>query len=559
MYVLGLSGGYGHDPAAALVRDSEVLAAVEEERFTRRKHAFGQVPVHAAAYCLAAAGITMSDVDAIALAWQPEHPPPWPTRLHEDLLAHPFFAGARRPPIEVVPHPVAHATAALRYCGFDEAAVLIVDGQGDGISTTLAHGTSGGIDVLDQYEIEDSLGFFYWALTTYLGWDWGEEGKVMGLAPYGLRNGAPAAFDLRPDGYDTRITVEPSDGHWRRGRATFAAWRHLLEDQFGPAVDVRYTIDPLTQRPRRSIAPTDRERAVAAWGQQQLEDVMCHLARVVVRQTGCRKLVVGGGSAYNCSVNGLLRALPEIDDVFVFPASGDAGTSLGAALAVAGAHAGPPGAPPLDHADFGPGFDDDDIATLLRDSGVPSHRSPDVAAEAAGLLAAGRVIGWFQGRTELGPRALGNRSILATPSSAGVRDRVNAIKGRETWRPLAPSLLAESTPTYLADPRPAPFMLTATAVREEVREQVPGIVHVDGSCRPQTVQRGSGTRYAELLARLDELTGIPVVLNTSFNIGEEPIVLSPRDAVRSFAVSGLDALVIGDSVVVKERAAPPRA
>ena len=156
---------------------------------------------------------------------------------------------------------------------------------------------------------------------------------------------------------------------------------------------------------------------MAAWGQQQLEDVMCHLARVVVRQTGCRNLVVGGGSAYNCSVNGLLRALPEIDDVFVFPASGDAGTSLGAALAVAGAHAGPPGAPPLDHAAFGPGFDDDDIATLLRDSGVPSHRSPDVAAEAAGLLAAGRVIGWFQGRAELGPRALGNRSILATPSS----------------------------------------------------------------------------------------------------------------------------------------------
>jgi carbamoyltransferase len=274
----------------------------------------------------------------------------------------------------------------------------------------------------------------------------------------------------------------------------------------------------------------------------------------VVRQTGCRKLVVGGGSAYNCSVNGLLRALPEIDDVFVFPASGDAGTSLGAALAVAGAHTGLPDSSPLDHAAFGPRFDDDDIATLLRDSGVPARRSPDVAAEAAGLLAAGRVIGWFQGRAELGPRALGHRSILATPSSRGVRDRVNAIKGREAWRPLAPSLLAEAAPTYLADPRPAPFMLTATTVREEVRDQVAGIVHVDGSCRPQTVQRDSGTRYADLLARLDELTGVPVVLNTSFNIGDEPIVLSPRDAVRSFAVSGLDALVIGDSVVVKAAA-----
>jgi carbamoyltransferase len=550
MYVLGLSGGYGHDAAAALVEGSAILAAAEEERFIRRKRAFGEIPVHAAAYCLAEAEIAPENLDCVAIAWRPEHPPPWPTKLHEDLLAHPLFQG-RRPPVEIVSHPLAHATVAFRSSAFEEAAILIVDGQGDGISTTLAHGTRDGVALLEHYGIEDSIGFFYWGLTTHLGWAWGEEGKVMGLAPYGSNGRGPRAFELRPGGYDARVRPEAAEGHWRRGRATLAAWRRFLEDHHGPPARVRYTVDPLTQRARREVAITDRERATAAWGQRELERVLRHLAHVVVERTGSPNLVLGGGSAYNCSANGRLRAETGISDVYVFPASGDAGTSVGAALAVSGPEGNTPGDEPLDHAAFGPGFDDDDIARLLKDSGITARRTADVCSEAAELIASGRIIGWFQGRMELGPRALGNRSILASPRTPETRERVNRIKRREAWRPLAPSLLADAAAEYLVDPRPAPFMLTATAVREDRRDRIPAVVHVDGSCRPQTVSRDAGTRYAELVAHLGVLTGVPVVLNTSFNIGDEPIVLSPSDAIRSFFASGLDALVIGDSIVEK--------
>jgi carbamoyltransferase len=551
MYVLGLSGGYGHDPAAALVDGSSVIAAVEEERFTRRKHAFGQVPVHSVAHCLGAAGIELEELGCIAIAWQPVHPPPWPTKLHEDLLAHAFFRGRRAPPVEIVSHPLAHAIVAFRASAFEEAAVLIVDGQGDGISTTLAHGTSAGVKLLEHYEIEDSIGFFYWALTTHLGWEWGEEGKVMGLAPYGSDGRGPEAFELLSDGYAARVRPACAEGHFRRGRAVFAAWRRFIEEAHGPPATVHFPLDPLTQRPRRSLELTDRQRDTAAWGQGELERVLCHLAALAIKRTGSRKLVFGGGSAYNCTANGRLRADPAIEDLYVFPASGDAGTAVGAALAIADPSGTRIDGAPVEHAAFGPAFGDDDVARLLRDSGIEARRSDDVAAETARLIASGRIVGWFQGRMEIGPRALGNRSILASPKSRATRDRVNAIKGRELWRPLAPSLLADAAGQYLVDGRPAPFMLTATQVREDRRERIPAVVHVDGSCRPQTVNPHAGTRYAELLARVGELTGDPVVLNTSFNIGEEPIVLSPRDAVRSFFVSGLDALVLGNSIVEK--------
>jgi carbamoyltransferase len=551
VFVLGLSGGYGHDPAAALVHGSTIIAAAEEERFTRRKHAFGQVPVSAAAYCLSAGGITLDEVDCIALAWQPEHPPPWPTKLHEDLLAHPLFRGQRRPRVEVVPHPLAHAAVAFRTSALEEASILVVDGQGDGISTTLAHGTRDGITLIEHYGIEQSLGFFYWALTSFLGWEWGQEGKVMGLAPYGSNGHGAHAFELFSGGYAARIDPAPAEGHWQRGRSTFSAWQQFLEREHGAPARVRYALDPMSLRPRPTVEITEREKAIAAWGQGELERVLCHVAQVLVERTGCPDLVLGGGVAYNCAANGRLRAEAGIRDLYLFPSSGDAGTSIGAAFAVAGAGKSGPDERRIEHASFGPGFDDEVIDRFLRSNGVAAHRSDDVVGEAAAMLAADQVVGWFQGRMELGPRALGSRSILASPLSRKTRDRVNAIKGREVWRPLAPSLLGSAAADYLADPRPSPFMLMATTVREDRRDRIPAVVHVDGSCRPQTVAEGAGTRFADLLARMGQEAGVPVVLNTSFNIGDEPIVLSPRDAVRSFFASGLDALVIGDSVVRK--------
>ena len=408
-----------------------------------------------------------------SIAWRsrgsPTIPPPWPTKLHEQLFEHPFLRSRRRPPVEVVPHPLAHAVVAFHGSGFDEAAILIVDGQGDGISTTLAHGTRDGIRLLDQYGIEDSIGFFYHGVTAHLGWNWGQEGKTMGLAPYGEDPHGPPAFDLLDEGYAACVRAAPADGHWRRGRATLAAWRRFLAEQFGEPAVPRFVLDPLTQRPRRAFEPADRERAVAAWAQGQLERVLAHLAAVVIARTSCPRLVLGGGTAYNCAANGRLRSDDRVADVYAYAASGDAGTSIGAALEMAGL----PGAVPLESAALGPGFTDDAIARLLQQSGIAARRCDDVSTEAARLIAAGRVVGWFQGRLEIGPRALGQRSILASPRTAATRDRVNAMKLREPWRPLAPSLLAEVAAEYLTDARPTPFMLLATPVRDDRRDGFP--------------------------------------------------------------------------------------
>jgi carbamoyltransferase len=553
MVVLGLNGGYGHDASACVVRDGAIVAVAEEERFRRQRHAVGMEPFQAAAFCLDEAGVTMSDVDCLAISWEPRpETTPWPTRLHQRLVRNGMFRGHRAPPVEVVGHHLAHASAGYHASGLDRAAVLVVDGQGDGVSTTIAHGRGGRIDVLREFDNARSIGFFYLALTDYLGFGFGEEGKTMGLAAYGSPLALPGPFELTGDGYRTPIRTPGIESPYDEHKVLIDDWMRWLEAAFGPRNAPREFYDSRRAGPASELVLSQRHRDVAATGQAWLEEVVLHLVRMAVEETGCRDLVMSGGVALNCSLNGRVRQSGLVDDLYVFPAAGDAGASAGAALAAW--HRSTTGAAPrrrVDHAYFGPSFSDAEIERRLREWETPATCCPDAPALAADLVAAGRVVGWFQGAMEVGPRALGNRSILASPTSRGMHERVNRIKGREQWRPLGPSLPLADATRFLVDDRPAPFMLTSAQVRPDRAADVPAVVHADGTCRPQLVTPEVNAPYHRLLVELGSRQGVPVVLNTSFNQRGQPIVCTPADALAAFATMGLDDLFLGSFHVSK--------
>lgn len=550
MIVLGLAGGLGHDASAALVVDGQLVSLAEEERFIRSRHANDQVPVEATAYCLATAGITLSDVDVIATSWLSDASADVQLDMVGGLLAHPYFAGARPPRCEQVSHPISHAAAAYYTSGFDEATIISTDGVGDRIATLLAHGRGGTIEVKRHWPISESLGMFYLGLTHYLGFRWGQEGKVMGLASYGAPDESWMPFTLHDDGgYHTGLSPLGEDRP-NYGRPLVRAWTARVQERFGDPRPQGFRYNSDSARLEPSIDTGAAQQLVAASGQRVLERALLHIVEHAVRETGCSNVVLGGGVGLNCTANGVIAQSELVDRLVIFPASGDGGTSAGAALAVAAA-AGERTGRVLASAGLGPEFTDDQIRTALQDRGVPYTVVDDIADTVAELITDGQVVGWFQGRAEFGPRALGQRSILASPLQRPMHHRVNAIKHREQWRPLAPSMSAEAAEKYLLDPGPSRFMLAACQVRDEMRAEIPAVVHVDGSCRPQVLDDDSPAPYRRLLERLATRGHPEVVMNTSFNLANEPIVHSPHDALRSFYGSGLDALAIGSMLVRK--------
>ncbi len=550
MIVLGLAGGLRHDASAALVIDGCLSSFAEEERFIRSRHAYERVPLEAAAYCLAAAGLTMADVDIIATSWRIDHSNDVQLDIVTGLLSHPYFAKNGQPRVEQVGHPISHASAAYYTSGFDEATVVSIDGVGDGISTLIAHARGRNIEVKRHWSISESFGMFYLGLTSYLGFRFGEEGKVMGLASYGQPDESWLPFVLHEDGgYHSVLSPLGQDAP-NLGPPVVKEWISRIEQHFGPPQRGKYMYNPCTARLEVSAAVDGRQKHVAASGQHALERALLHVIESAVRETGCRNLVLAGGVALNCSANGAIWNTGLIDQLAIFPASGDAGTSAGAALAVAAA-AGEQSTQALTSASLGPQFLDQDIRAVLRARNVPFTEVDDICDEVADLVVDGHTVGWFQGRAEFGPRALGQRSILASPLERSMHDRVNSIKNREPWRPLAPSMSTAAAGKYLDNPGPSRFMLAACQVRDQRRDEISAVVHVDGSCRPQILDDGASAQYRRLLDRLAVRGHPEVVLNTSFNLAGEPIVHSPDDALRSFFGSGLDALAIGSMLVRK--------
>ncbi|MDP2318322.1 MAG: carbamoyltransferase C-terminal domain-containing protein [Acidobacteriota bacterium] len=581
MIIVGLNAYHG-DVAVAVLRDGELVAALEEERFCRIKHVAG-FPARAIERGLAMAGARPDEVDVWAVARG--------RRVH--LARKAWFALTHRPGRALVgqyrnsagkntsiaeviadtfgldraavsartryiEHHPAHLASAYRTSGLDEAACCAIDGFGDFVSVSTAHGRGGHLDVLDRVYFPHSLGLLYLAITQYLGFKkYGDEYKVMGLAPYGTPRHAEAIHQL--------LRLEPGGGfrlnleffrHWT-GEAvmTWNAGEPNVPDVFTDRL-----IDLLgpSRRPDEPVTSTHEDLAASV--QRVFEDAAFHVLRGVHQKVPVDHLCLAGGCAMNSVANGKIRQNTPFRHVFIQPAAGDNGTALGAALEAWHQSGARPVGPRMEHSYWGTSYTDAEIATVIAESGVVAQgrcQLTTIATEAAlcdataARLAAGDVVGWYQGRMEWGARALGNRSILADPRRRDMRDIINQkIKFRERFRPFAPSILAEAIDEYFVDAVHDPFMIQVYPVRPEKRDVIPAVTHVDGSGRLQSVSQASNPRYWALIRAFHAQTGVPVLLNTSFN-ENEPIVERPEQALDCFLRTDMDVLVMGSHMLRK--------
>lgn len=579
MYTLGINAAY-HDCSATLIHNGEVLAAVEEERFTHVKHGkrplpftTWQLPFHAIDYCLAQAGIHLRDVDHFAYAYNPwlllsaeqkgqasitlplepsahgaptVDSSPWdplflsyivnaPRQLASGVPHHlqARFRGVNSAHIlqrwQFVDHHLAHEASAFLACPFEDTAVLTMDGRGEKATTSYGVFRDGKYERLKQVNLPHSLGLLYEDLTQYLGFlRSSDEYKVMALASFGK----PEHVDIfrrivQTDG-DGGYTVAPTD------------WEAL----FGPA---RERGGPLT----------DKHYDIAHSLQKVLEETVAAMTEWLHKASGSRNLSMAGGVALNCVLNARLRENGPFEQIWVQPAAGDSGTSLGAALWVDREQSTRRSQQRwvMNHAYLGPEYGDDEIEAFLKRSKLPYRKLGNVAEEVAALLAQEKIIGWFQGRMEFGPRALGARSILASPIDPGMQAKLNEIKDREDFRPVAPVVMEEHARDWFHTSRPgpivAPYMLFIYDVPEDKADRIPAVRHTDGTARVQTIRRDQHALYYDLLAAFKARTGVPVLVNTSFNTRGEPVVCTPRDAIECFWTSPLDALSIGSFLLEK--------
>lgn len=555
----------GFDSAAALVTNAGIVAAAAEERFTRDK-ATGAFPSHAIHYCLREGGLTLAQIDYIAhgFSYEPfkeyfaetddarkQYDHVYSPDVQRRNLDEYFPRSDWRKKLVPVTHHLAHAASVFYPSGFPEALILVSDGMGEINSMTVAVGQGAEMRVLRQVSALHSLGILYGVFTLYLGFYFGvDEYKVMGLAPYGnpreFYNQMAELVRLREDGTYT-IPLFASN-RTQLEKETHRGVLQELVNRFGPARD-----------PGAEI--TQRHKDIAAALQAVLQTCQLHVLRHFRRETGIEHLCMAGGVALNCSANGLIHRSRLFKRMFVQPAAGDDGSALGAGLYVQRLH-NPAFKPrritaPL----WGPEFHRDEIQKTLtaREDCVvqPAKSFASLCKQVAERLARGQIIGWFQGRMEYGPRALGNRSILADPRDPTMRDRINAlVKKREGFRPFAPIVTNESATRYFdiveGEEETFAHMLLVSQVRPGFREKLPAITHVDGSARVQTVSRENYARLWELLRAFEDIAGLPVLLNTSFNVKGQPIVCTPDEALDTFLFAGLDLLVVGDFLVTSK-------
>jgi carbamoyltransferase len=584
MNILGINAYHGNS-SAAIVCDGQLVAAVEEERFNRVKYAAG-FPAAAIRYCLDAAGLKLSDVDHIAI---PRNP--WarlgtklfyavrmPSFVRERAKVLARFVGipeALGETFEINPkrivakfhrveHHQAHLASTFFVSPYENAAALSADGLGDFASTMWASGEGTRLRVLGSIAFPHSLGLYYTALTQYLGfWKFGDEYKVMGLAAYGqpefldefrrivTTNGGPG-FRLGLDYFRHHRTGPEMS--WPEADKTPVLGRmfsEYIEQRMGPTRPAAETLSP-------------RHHNIAATMQARLEEVFFEMLRKLHARTKQKSVCLAGGVAFNCVANGKIFSETPFENVFVQPAAGDAGLAVGAAFHVEHQILGRPRKFVMEHAYWGPGYSEEQMRGALNDSGVSASdydvRSLDeeqVAKETARLISEGNIVGWYQGRAEWGPRALGNRSIVVDPRRAEMKDILNSrIKHREMFRPFAPSILEEATGDFFTCSKPSPFMTFAYSVRPEKREAIPAPTHVDGTGRLQTVSRAANPRYWRLIREFGDLTGVPVLLNTSFN-DNEPIVCRPEEAIDCFRRTRMDVLVLGNTIVKKKETISP--
>lgn len=571
MYTLGINAAY-HDCSACLVRDGEVLAAAEEERFTRIKHgkrpvpfSTWQLPFHAIDYCLKEAGITLAEVEHVAYSYDPwlllekhkdkesislplqpsaypsdEWLSPWDPLFLSSIVNAPRqlasgaphhirkrFRGVRHDgPFQwhFVEHHLAHEASAFLAAPFDECAVLTMDGRGERATTSYSVYRDRRYQRIKQVNLPHSLGLLYESVTDYLGFlHSSDEYKVMALASYGKPVFAEQFHEVLR----------------YRGDGEYEVHMPRWEELFGPARE-------------RGAEFTQHHMNIASSLQLVLEETVLKMVHWLHEETGLDDLAMAGGVALNCVMNARVRDRSPFKRVWVQPAAGDSGTSLGAALWTDAQQRGMSRRSwRMEHAFLGPSYDDREIEEFLKQAKLRYRRANDLSTEVAELLMQNKVIGWFQGRMEYGPRALGARSILASPLDADMQQRLNTIKDREDFRPVAPVVLEEQAANWFVNGGVSPFMVFVYDVRADKEGKIPAVRHVDGTARIQTINRAQNPAYYDLLRAFAARSGVPVLINTSFNTRGEPVVCTPRDAVESFCTTPLDALAIGSFIVEK--------
>ncbi len=585
MHILGFNC-YAHDAAAAIMRDGEFLGLVEEERFLRRKHV-GDFPIHSIRWCLDHAGITPKDLDHIVYYWDPKlaqkerimhvlkHLPRsislvksrWgkeaPMKHLQETLTKELGINWNRTKLHFAEHHLTHAASCFLTSEFDHAAIMTLDAAGEWDCTWMGVGKGLDMKPLKKMQFPNSIGLVYGAVTEFLGFHFASgEGKVMGLAPYGKPDAPIAAgngkFKSYVDAFRDVIKLTPEGGYevdlsyfeyHVKGRPNWFSQKFF--DTFGPA---RAFNGPMNQH----------YMDLSAGLQQRTEEVGLHLAKWLKEQTGADALCMAGGVALNAVMNGKILMSGIFKDVVVHPAANDAGTAIGACFWLWNTVLRNPRKYVFEHAYFGPEWSDADyesaIAQTVPNDGSVTVEKNEQAPELAGrMLAEGKIISWFQGRMEMGPRALGNRSTLADPRSNEMKDLLNArVKFREGFRPFAPSVLEEKVGEWFTCDYPSPYMILVYDVRPDKMGKVPAITHVDGTGRVQAVSKKHNPRYYRLIAEFERHTGVPMVLNTSFNKRGEPIVHTPQQAIECFLQTGMDGLFLGDYVLVKKVASAAR-
>ena len=563
--ILGVnpSGGVCHDSSACIVVNGKLVAAAEEERFNRMKHTT-EFPINAINFCLQYAGLSIKDVHYIAIPWLPSalwhHYSALFRKHHRNILGlyglfanlSPMFKWKQKlhfgehfseiPETIYIEHHLAHAASAFFCSGFSSSSIVTVDGNGEKNSTVAWFGNGKKIQKIREESDTNSLGNFYTLITTYLGLHKriieGGEGKTMGLAAYG-----------HPDEQVTtamRKIMDIDKSKWYKINSRFSMTTasekgmHLLSNVFN---------HPKRTNPTSPLEYPYADIAFAA--QDSLEKALLKVVKYTIDVTGCDNLCLAGGVTLNCTANGFIREKLSIDPIFIFPIANDGGTSIGAALALA-SRLGEKVKFKMTHVYWGPEYSNKEIEAILKERKLLYEYYDDISSVCAELISKGNVIGWLQGRMEIGPRALGNRSILADPRNPKMKDIVNeSVKKRESWRPFCPTILDEAKEDYLINPCDAPFMILSFKVYPEKIKEIPAVVHVDGTTRPQTLKRTTNERYWKLIKAFEDETGVPLVLNTSFNLAGEPIVCTPRDALKTFFDSGMDFLAMGNYLVRK--------
>ena len=568
MIVLGVATPFSHDPSAALLIDGSIAALCDEERLIREKHAMERLPVNAIRFCLRKAGIAPGDIDIVAYPWSLDayNEKKWqfakrtwrtrPAHAYKTLLRTRSRANAKidklnrtllasgidpaKVKTEFVEHHIAHASSCYHLSGFKDAAILSIDGAGEFTSTLFAEGREGEIKKIKEIIYPDSLGLFYSTMTEYLGFQINDgEYKVMGMAPYGDAGRIDFSKVIKYDRYS--YTIDDLYVCARRSKryAPDKMFSRKMVEDWGP--------------PRTGDGLASPYIDIAARTQRTLEDITLaltetYLGDVLRRNNG--RLCFAGGCALNVKLNKRIIEHPLVKEFFVQPAAHDSGTSLGAATFAA--YSAGEKIKPMEHVYYGPSYSDSEIKGVLDRFKIRYREPGDIKEEVSSLLADGKIVAWFQGAMEFGPRALGNRSILGNPSIKGTADEINArIKFRERWRPFCPSILSEFAGDIVTIGHPSPYMTFSFTVRDKWISRIPEVVHVDKSARPQFVEEAANPLFYSLLEAFHKKTGTPVLINTSLNRRGEPIVCSPEDAIHMFYNCGLEYMAIGSFLIQK--------